>query len=61
LIARGVPRSAISQTFHGQTSLAVTTGDGVAEAANRRVEIGMSGAGAFAPPDPDHPIRFPTP
>jgi hypothetical protein len=35
----GVPSSTISTTGVGQTDLAVQTGDGVREAANRRVEI----------------------
>jgi outer membrane protein OmpA-like peptidoglycan-associated protein len=61
LIARGVPRAAVSRTTLGETDLAVPTGDGVSEAANRRVVVTIDAVGANPPPDPDRPIRFPLP
>lgn len=61
LSARGLPSSVISVYTQGETALAVPTGDGVAELANRRVTIAVSAPGTFPPPDPDHPIRFPLP
>jgi OOP family OmpA-OmpF porin len=61
LSARGVPSSAIAVTTQGETDLAIETGEGVSEPANRRVVITVSAPGAFPPPDPDRPIRFPLP
>jgi OOP family OmpA-OmpF porin len=39
LLAGGMSPDQIDLSFHGETQLAVATGDGVDEAANRRVEI----------------------
>jgi hypothetical protein len=47
LIRQGVPADAITGDALGETDLAVPTGDGVPEAANRRVEIAVE-----APPPP---------
>ncbi len=58
LIARGVPSSAISVSARGQNDLAVQTGDGVREPANRRAVVTIDGAGAFPPPDDLAPVRF---
>lgn len=61
LIARGVPRAVVEQAAFGQTELAVPTGDGEAEVANRRVVITLAAPGMLTAPDPDRPIVFPTP
>ena len=42
LIKAGVPATKIEATGFGQTDLAVETPDGVANAANRRVEVGFT-------------------
>jgi outer membrane protein OmpA-like peptidoglycan-associated protein len=39
LVASGVPRDAISAVGRGEIDPVVPTGDGVAEARNRRVEL----------------------
>jgi outer membrane protein OmpA-like peptidoglycan-associated protein len=58
LIARGIASAAISVASRGQTDLAVQTGDGVREPANRRVVVTLDEAGAFPPPDDLSPMRF---
>jgi len=50
LAARGVPVSAISANFVGENDLAVQTGDGVRELANRRVTINLGGPAAAPAP-----------
>lgn len=61
LIVRGVPSAAIETAAFGETSLAVETGDGVREAANRRVEAAVLVPGARPAPDPLTPFSFPLP
>lgn len=56
LVRQGVPADAISTDATGETQLAVETGDNVAEASNRRVEIAIE-----APPPPPAPALEPTP
>ncbi len=58
LIARGVAPATITITPLGQEQLAVATGDGVAEAANRRVTMTLADFGAFEAPDPLRPYAF---
>lgn len=61
LIARGVAPGAVVTAAAGQGALAVPTGDGVSEPANRRVVIELSQPGAAPAPDPDRPFAFPLP
>ncbi len=46
LQSNGIPTDAITVAWHGETHLAVKTGDGVRMAKNRRVTIGVSFTGA---------------
>jgi hypothetical protein len=48
LSTRGVPRSAMTLAWRGETELAVQTGDNVAERRNRRAEVAFGGAAAPA-------------
>lgn len=61
LIARGARPETVRIAVFGETQLAVETGDGVAESANRRVTIAVSDFGAFEAPDPLRPYSFPLP
>lgn len=65
LIAQGVPAAAITSEAVGETDLAVPTGDGVVEQANRRVEITLAEppapVAAAAPTPPPPPAPAPTP
>src|SRR5687768_4834626 len=58
LARQGVPADAITTDAAGETALAVETGDEVAEANNRRVEIDVEEP---APPPPPAPVAEPTP
>lgn len=61
LIARGVPAAAVSIEARGQADPAVSTPDGVSEAANRRVTVTLAAPGAYPAPNPDAPVQFATP
>ncbi|MBL8710600.1 MAG: OmpA family protein [Rhodospirillaceae bacterium] len=69
LMNQGVPASAITSDAVGETDPAIATGDGVVEAANRRVEIMVEQppapvaevAPAPAPPPPPTPAPAPLP
>jgi hypothetical protein len=50
LVARGVPASAITAAWRGETEPAVASGDGVREPLNRRVEIAISAPTVETPP-----------
>jgi len=60
LLARGVPVGVVVVEAHGETKPVIATGDNVAEALNRRVEIHLDYVhdcfpGSHIPPDPKAP------
>ena len=61
LIRLGVPSSAIASEALGQNDLAVATGDGVRERANRRVEIAVDRPAAEPAPAPMASAAAPPP